>query len=270
MARVTSAAVVFSVVSLICMLQARACDIGTDDNPASSCRAVKECNPLAKSKLYVIGTPGRTQRLFCDMKTVRCGIRGGWTRIADVDMSFNGYCPYGLETFTHGGKRLCRRGTTSPGCSSTFFNTRKIPFSKVCGRVAAYGCKTLDSFRYYKISQTIDDAYMDGISITHGPTNNRKHVYTFAADYSRFSSSPVPFVGNNWITDLIYPHECFSTKLFDGQSCRFKHSCSVSGQPFFCLTVATEVKEQIELRLCRDSDRGNEDVALGEVELFIY
>ena len=61
--------------------------------------------------------------------------------------------------------------------------TRNIAtHSKVCGKIIGYQQKSPDAFGPYNDnpSLTIDDTYVDGISLTHGPSS-RKHIWTFAA-----------------------------------------------------------------------------------------
>lgn len=240
--------------------------------PVSCYNILKDCQPAAESGNYQIANSdnkGLPQYVYCDMTTEHCGVKGGWTRVAHLDMrrASSSTCPNGLQLITSP-SRMCRRQATSAGCTSVYYDTYGIEYSRICGRVAGYGCKTADSFRYYSNSRTIDQAYVDGISITHGV--QRKHVYTYAADYRLYSTGTVvPFVGTNWLTDTFPTGSCFTTRLFDGEHCLVKHACSLSGQPWFCHTLPVPTKDRIEVRLCRDSDRNNEDIALEQLELYI-
>ena len=231
---------------------------------------LNDCQPTAENGIYKITKldyKGLPQYVYCDMKSERCGVKGGWTRVAHLDMRHSSTCPNGLQLITSP-SRMCRRPVTSAGCTSVYYDTYGIKYSRICGRVAGYGCRTADSFRYYTNSRTIDEAYVDGISITHGV--QRKHVYTYAAEYRQYSAGTVvPFVGTNWLTDNFPRDSCFTTRLFDGKHCQVKHACSLSGQPWFCHTLPVPTKDRIEVRLCRDSDRNNEDIALEQLELFI-
>ncbi len=52
---------------------------------------------------------------------------------------------------------------------------------KVCGRIIAYQCSSPDAFLpyFFNRSVSIDDGYVDGVSLTHGQSP-RQHIWTFA------------------------------------------------------------------------------------------
>ena len=92
----------------------------------------------------------------------------------------NSKCPSGLELITSP-KRLCQKNVNI-GYSSTIFPTHGIPFSKVCGQVFGYQFSHVNAFLPYYLNQghTIDDLYVEGVSITHS-SHPRQHIWTFAA-----------------------------------------------------------------------------------------
>ena len=142
------------------------------------------------------------------MTTPYCGPHKGWMKIVELDMKYPGTkCPPGLDEGMYGSKRLC--GNRASACKSTVFNTFGVPYTEVCGFVAGYQYKTPDAFRGVIKSDSIDEAYLDGVSITHGTP--RKHIWSLAAGTasgtSLLSDCPcnldangrVPaFVKNNW------------------------------------------------------------------------
>ena len=88
-------------------------------------------------------------------------------------------CPPGLVYDVTEGRRLCRKPNLALGCSSTTFYTRGVMYEKVCGKVIGY--------QYYQPNRfgpsiytrpTVNQLYVDGVSITHG--SPRQHVWTFA------------------------------------------------------------------------------------------
>ena len=106
---------------------------------------------------------------------------GVWMRVANVNMTkTSSSCPAGLEKVTSP-KSFCRKNLDI-GCSSAVFSTHAVPFSKVCGRVIGIQYYTIDAFHPYYGNQgrTIDDLYVDGVSITHS-SSPRQHIWTFAA-----------------------------------------------------------------------------------------
>ena len=85
-------------------------------------------------------------------------------------------------------------------------------------------------------SQTIEGAYVDGVSLTHGPPGARQHIWTFPTlscpcvsgtvtpsymgnDYFCESGNP----GTSW-TDVIYA----SDPLWDGQGCGSPPCCELN------------------------------------------
>ena len=170
---------------------------------------------------------------YCDMsRTSCCGRRGGWMRVANVDMTDpNQRCPSGLQIWTHPyntsfNRRLCDRTDISGNpdilgrnslCNSTTFYVNGVHYSRVYGRIKAYQFSAVNAFSWYAIrgpaQTTIDVTYVDGISLTHG--SPRQHIWSFAAgiheassDYDR-SKCPCasstatlpPFVGQDYFCE---------------------------------------------------------------------
>ena len=108
----------------------------------------------------------------------KCGIYNtSWTRVAHIDMTDPATCccPRGLREFSNAAatnQRACGRSSDSSGCSSVMFSIRE-KYSHVCGRVRGYPYRSPDAFAPSS-GKTINDAYIDGISITHG--SPRRHL----------------------------------------------------------------------------------------------
>ena len=111
-------------------------------------------------------------------------------RIANVDMRNNhSQCPPGLVYNVTQGKKLCRKPSPAPGCSSTTFNTQGVEYSKVCGKVIGYQYFSTDGFR--TSSSTLQN-YMDGVSVTHG--HPRQHVWTFTSAHDEVTNTACPCI----------------------------------------------------------------------------
>ena len=121
------------------------------------------------------------------MEGTNCGGDGGWTRVAYVNMTQPGAtCPQRLNQTSYNNKSLCSNNGIE--CTSTVFPTL-AEYSKVCGQVRGYQYDLLLAFYPYNLNTnlTIDDAYVDGLSITlvrrglttitYGNTT-RKHIWT--------------------------------------------------------------------------------------------
>ena len=155
----------------------------TPSHPAASCKEIKELSPTAPTGYYWLrGTGDSSVHMYCDMSRSCGGITGGWMRVTKINMTNSSHtCPAGLKLLT-APKRLCAMNIDGRGCSSATFNLHGIRYTHVCGKIIGYQQKTPDAFgRYYSNhSLTIDDQYVDGISLTHG-RNPRKHIWTFVA-----------------------------------------------------------------------------------------
>ena len=109
-------------------------------------------------------------------------------------------------------------------------------------------------------SRTINDNYVDGISLTYG-TSNKTHIWTFIADGA----------GSNQNCPRLVPQYVGSdySCLNPESSCTSSSSSCYS--PFFRL-LQQPVTEDIELRLCRDQQRhniGREGIYLGNLEIYV-
>ena len=271
------------------------CDVqtGGSENPGASCRDILEQKPDSTSKYYWIrDSSGHVTQQYCDMEREGCGTRGGWMRVAHLDMTQpNQQCPSGFRLITSSSKRLCGRPGPA-GCVSVKFSTNDISYNKVCGKVIAYQDGSTDSLCPRANSQTINEAYIDGVSITHG--NPRQHIWSFVASLSAtvgiytepcqicpcspdFQGTVPPFMGNNyfcesgadtWVHETryrLYP----DNPLWDGEGCATSNSCCENNPPWFCTELTSTNSNDIELRLCGDEPIDNEDVPIEKFELYV-
>ena len=160
--------------------------------------------------------------------------------------------------------------------------------------VIAYQVGTTDSFkrRISNPPQTLEDDYVDGVSLTHG--HPRHHLWTFIAGFeeegTHFSSSTCPcttnadtipppqFVGNNYFCEsgtrnIRYssPPRVFSADpLWDGHGCIPSNPCcSFNNPPWFYKQLAQPTTDDLEMRVCRDEAASNEDIAIESVEIYV-
>ncbi|MCG8623891.1 MAG: hypothetical protein MJE68_18100 [Proteobacteria bacterium] len=80
-----------------------------------------------------------------------------------------------------------RPSTDSEGsCPSVLYHASG-QYSKICGRVIGYQFGSPSAFEQVFIKdRTIDEAYVEGVSITHG-CNPRKHIWSYAAGASEIN-----------------------------------------------------------------------------------
>ena len=111
-------------------------------------------------------------------------------------------------------------------------------YSRVCGRVTGYQFGTPDGFMQFN-AVSLDQGYMDGVSITYG--NPRHHIWSYVAgaleNSLNFMSSNCPcssaqgtgpptfIVGSNYYcesgnpTSSIITHTFSNDPLWDGEQC---------------------------------------------------
>ena len=188
-------------------------------------------------------------------------------------------CPTGLDHVTAGGKKLCAKKVNS-GCSSVIFPTHGLNYTKVCGRVYGYQKGTLDGFQRYNYCPgcTIDQQYVDGVSITHG--SPRKHIWSLAAAssanhmYCPCSNDPdisLPsYVGHDFFCE-VEDHNTYTSgdRLWDGYDCLSTAPRCCDKGPWFCKDLSQTTSDDIEFRVCTDEERDNEDVYIEHVELYV-
>ena len=257
------------------------------NNTAASCA---ELCPDKPPGYYWVGGSDAAAQVYCDADRECCGVRGGWARVAHLNMTDdNQHCPSNWLEITSP-IRVCTRRTEN-GCDSVTFSTHRISYSHVCGRILGYQyCKT-DAFAPYYIhpaTTTIDDTYVDGVSITHG--NPRKHVWTFAAgrsethtgnaacpcDNPSLGSTP-SFVGDNYFCETATVRspggDCAyftNDTLWDGQGCGSESSCcEFNTPPWFCRALSEPTTDDIEVRICANARMATEDSPVQLVELYV-
>ena len=261
-----------------------------------SCQEILHCFPSAPSGYYQIRVPnGSLVQVYCDMEGTNCGGEGGWTRMAYINMSQSGAtCPQGLTQTNLSGLTVC--GRSGAGCQSTVFSTLGLNYSHVCGQIRGYQNGTPNGFHpyYYNPSRTIDNLYVDGVSITYG-SPSRKHIWTYANGLFLGNAQehlcpcnnnslkvPPPFVGSDYYCETgnndnktccdashyrFFPNDT----LWDGQQCPGEEApcCTHPNMPWFNKTLSETTTEDIELRVCADGPTTNEDTPLQVIELFV-
>ena len=235
-----------------------------------------------------------TAELECNCKepSVKCGISSTkWRRVAHIDMTDpTARCPSGLREVsnTTTKQRACGRSVRS-GCSSVIFPVG-VSYSNVCGRVRGYQYYTPDAFHPSK-GKTINDVYIDGISITHG--SPRRHLWSYAANWYEQYRGPTNYIcpcarpdsdNPNWYIPAFvgsdyYCESGFVTSwasriawedpLWDGAGCATPGNTCCQRYGWFHKQVQ-QTSDSIEVRWCADHGwPGNEDVLTDIVEIWV-
>ena len=264
------------------------------DRPATSCRSILGCNPSAPSGYYWITNGAQPHIMYCYMEADKCGVRGVM-RVAHIDMRISSVnCPTPLTRNQLDSRmRVCvSTNTAQASCDSVIFPTHDFSYKHVCGRAVGFSYGTPCSFWYYKNygKNTIDHAYVNGLSITYGPESGRHHIWTYAAGFQESitddcncpcavnpgASSP-PFVGQ----DLYYEtatryrpttYEWYTNNtLWDGEDCYPGSSCCDNPlAPWFRRTLQEKTTEDIEVRWCNGNSHNTQKLGIELLELYIY
>ena len=253
-----------------------------------SCKDIKAVQPNSPTGYYRVNI----RNIYCNMERL-CSTEGGWTRLAYLDMSDNTLnCPSGLQAWFTGGIRVCRRqGNNYVGCRSIKFPTNGISYTQICGRVIGYQKGSTDGVNTG--TNNINDAYIDGVSITRG--SPREHVWSYISGISsntnsshgcpcntgvNASSNKVQqFVGENYYCESgTYVNDVnngtlYTDPLWDGNDCLSEEApcCSSPNMlPWFFRDYGNDTStDYLELRVCGDEGRSNEDTPVQLYEIYV-
>ena len=219
----------------------------------------------------------------------QCG-KGPWLQIADFDIATTTpECPPEWPLFTDTSQG-CRRPVRPGGCTTATFSTGGVEYGKVCGRIIAevvgngdanaFGLNGPDG------NTVMDDIRLvDGVTITHF-SSPIQHIWTLAAstfdtpddvvcpcnvNTPGLMSSAVTFAGQNYFCDTTFAG---AKLLWDGM-CNptitdpdLEACCNFNHPPYFSVTVA-RTNVDVEAHLCRNQGRGNEDIRVQIIELYV-
>ena len=214
-----------------------------------------------------------------------CG-GSGWRRVAYINMRDpNTTCPDQWRLYEQRSLRLCGRQTYAAfSCDSVQFGTGGRAYTKVCGRITGYQYGSPDGAAHS--STLINEAYLDGISVTYGQP--RKHIWSFfAVDKSARCCSEnhmnktklLSFVGNQSFCDTgnvndasRWQNVLFTNHpLWEGVAgCAYSATCChVHSGPWFQTSLPAPTASDIEVRICSDQHTDNEDTPLELVEIYV-
>ena len=221
-----------------------------------------------------------------------CNGTPGWKRIAFINMTDTSYsCPTGLKLTSYS-KRTCGQSHIGGTGPSTTFGVGGLPYSQVCGRIKGYQFGATHAFLPYFLDG-FDAYYVDGVSLTHGRSGSREHIWTFAAGWSESNNTysdyncpcdtsnndRVPsFVGNDYFCEsglntagnagqyIFHPDD----PLWDGQNCTDNSTCcEFNNPPWFTKTLNASTTDNIELSISTIELPSMGDIPLELIELYV-
>ena len=201
-------------------------------------------------------------------------------RVGFLDMTNSSHqCPSGLRQRNDSPNiRTCVRNRAPAGCTSVELSTANIQYSTVCGRITGYHIGTVNGFE----GSNINSAYVDGVSLTHGTP--RQHIWSFAAGYSTYRTcerchedARPDSVDNDFFCDtantITHPAGDYfhsDNPLWDWVECTASNSCCpTDNPPYFLKTLPQSTMDDIEMRVCRNQNSYNEDIAIEIVEIYV-
>ena len=225
----------------------------------------------------------------------------GWEKIAFYDFSQQECPPDFTRTYGQYNNVSCqatnRVRTTCNGRSySHYSSSLPLPiqgrsYSSVFGRVRGHGIGL--AFRIaIACNYSLEQAYVYGVSLTHGPAGRRTHIWTFAAAWAD-GSHQTPFncgcsnTNKNWTYatpgDVGDDYFCDSNgqyteggrwvededdDLWDGEGCGSSSSCCEwKDPPYFCKQLHNTTSEDMKIRLFTFDYDSTPTVSL--IEIFV-
>ena len=234
-----------------------------------------------------------------------CGGSGQWTRIAFLNMSDPAQrCPTYWNLTTAPVRGCGRSSAAAHTCDSAAFSSNGRYYSRVCGRINAYQRGSPDAFdpsiRGWGSNPNpgLEDAYIDGVSLTHGTAGSREHIWSFAA--ALYENDPgiatrpyfvcsctntninwpyqVPsFVGANYFCatgnrgpGFVHATLYADDPLWDGEGCGPTNTCcQMNNPPWFCTALPQPTNDDIEVRVCHDQLFADEDIVISLVDIHV-
>ena len=203
----------------------------------------------------------------------------GWEKIAFYDFSQQECPPNFTRVYAPFNNVSCkttnRVRTTCHGRTLTYFSSSlPLPlqgrsYSSVCGRVRGHG-RGLAFHNAIVCNYSLEQAYVHGVSLTHGPPGRRTHVWTFAAaeadghpyktrtcgcsNTSRKWRHATPGdVADDYFCDSNQQYtegKDYDDDLWDGEGCGSSSSCCEwKVPPYFCNHLHNTTSEDMEIRL---------------------
>ena len=228
--------------------------------------------------------------IFANVSIIpECG-DGLWYRVAYLNMSDpTQQCPSAWRLYNTSRVRACGRPVTSrQSCPATFYPTGR-QYRKVCGRISGYQLGSPDAFFQFIRPSSIDDSYVDGVSITHGTPNS--HIWTFAAGVTerdgaghlshcpcsgRLGSAQAPaYIRNNYYcesgnSENVWTNQLYSSDLlWDGQQCESQCCTDGKSPPWFSVELNNSTTDDTEVRICGDESTNNEGTPIQLMEIYI-
>ena len=244
----------------------------------NSCAAVSAFPIQLPSGMYNISLSDSTaSKEYCSTNIAfLCnGMPRRWRRIAYLNSINEPGCPANFEERDpNSNPPLCRRIDDNKSCNSVIYPSNGTSYSQVCGTVRVHPEGTPDGFDTFRNRSM----YVDGVYLTYGDSSNRNNIiWTYTAAVTVGSSTrgcdqcnhmkPSNIPGTNFTCTSAHCSDganCFSNTLWGNEA----QQCF--GNETFYRQLSESTTDNIEMTVCRDQGRDDEDILISFVELFVF
>ena len=210
----------------------------------------------------------------------------------------NQQCPSNWTLITTPIRGCGRRATGSRQCDSVTYSVLGRSYSSVCGRILAYQTGQAVGFlhAFRNNLNTIDTAYLSGVSLTHGPAETRQHIWSFVGawyeqdpNYLTYVNCPCtntnvswphqvpPFINNDYFCDTGNPGPGISyttyytdDPLWDSKGCSSTSTCcEFNTPPWFCKSLLQPTCDDLEIRNCYATYTSHEDKLITLIDVYV-
>ena len=184
-------------------------------------------------------------------------------------------------------------------CDSVTYSVHGHSYSSVCGRILAYQRGVEAAFFQAIVGSldTIDRAYLSGVSLTHGQPGSRQHIWSFVGawieqdlNYYRTNlNCPCtntniswlhqvpPFINNDYFCDTgnLGPGSSninyyINDPLWDGKGCSSTSTCcEFNSSPWFCKSLPQPTSDDLEIRSCYADYSYREDKLITLIDVYV-
>ena len=205
----------------------------------------------------------KLRSVYCEINGTLGGNSTGWMRVAELDVN---NCPSGLRhEITNDSVNTCVVIEDNAGCTEIIYPMYNIRYTQITGQVRGYQVESLDGFVSHNTRiprptnfTDLNNNYLDGVSIS----TNGQHVWSFAAGCNCLNTNNKPtIIGRDYTCDGIEGRP-YIDLLWASQQCG-------TYSTWFHKAVSPTTTD-IKVRICRDENRENEDLALKTLELYVH
>ena len=245
------------------------------DNYYSSCLTISQLNLSNTSGNYILkSSTGVLASVFCNLNmtsgnssnvTNNTVVDNSTERIRVAELDVNN-CPQGLRSDYVYYRKTCVVVNDGAGCTEIHYPTNNTNYTHIVGRVQGFQSGSMDCFngipmKLRHMNSTAFSNYIDGVSII----SNGQHIWSFAAGCSCDNIVNKPdFVGEHFTADgrsMAVGSGYSRTVLWESQMCG-------TNEDLFERTIEPTASN-ITVRICRDQDRSDEDLALFILDLYV-